>query len=154
MCLKSFVYVPHFRFASHLLAEQLIGRVSTVKGQIRRAEGSGHTKLTLGDKEPVVAKQRKAADIGLVCRGLQQAGWDHTKLFLCLIFHDDSFCKGHACVAGMQAGLRCATAATCLLCGRMCSFNCVHTQVALAQANIDEEMCKEEDMRLSIRLVD
>ena len=28
LCLKSFVYVPHFRFASHLLAEQLIRVVS------------------------------------------------------------------------------------------------------------------------------
>ena len=86
--LKSFVYVPHFRFTSHLLAEQLIrvvswpdslcptpGRfnMSTVKGQIRRvtAEGSGHTKLTLGDKEPVVARQRKTAEYGLVCQGLK-----------------------------------------------------------------------------------
>ena len=79
LCLQLFVYVPHFRFASHLLAEQLIRVVSwpdslcpIVKGQIRRvtAEGSGHTKLTLGDKEPVFAQQRKTADIGLVCRGL------------------------------------------------------------------------------------
>ena len=82
--LKSFVYVPHFRFASHLLAEQLIRVVSwpdslcpyfgrfTVKGQIRRvtAEGSGHTKLTLGDKERVVARQPKTAEYGLVCQGL------------------------------------------------------------------------------------
>ena len=47
--------------------------MSTVKGQIRRvtAEGSGHTKFTLGDKEPVVAKQRKTAEYGLVCRGLK-----------------------------------------------------------------------------------
>ena len=49
--------------------------MSIVKGQIRRvtAEDSGHTKLTLGDKEPVFAQQRKTADIGLVCRGLNRS---------------------------------------------------------------------------------
>ena len=78
LCLfKSFVYVPHFRFASHLLAEQQSGFLAdslcpTVKGQIRRvtAEGSGHIKLTLGDRARFVARQPKTADIGLVCLGL------------------------------------------------------------------------------------
>ena len=48
--------------------------MSTVKGQIRRvtAKGSGHTKLTLGDRARFVARQPKTADFGLVCLGLKR----------------------------------------------------------------------------------
>lgn len=51
-------------------------------------------------------------------------------------------------------GLRCATSAACLLSGLMCSFNrVVHSEVALAQANIDEETCTVgEDIAVKYRV--
>lgn len=41
-------------------------------------------------------------------------------------------------MSGQQAGLRCATSAACLLSGLMCSLERVDSQVAPAQANMDE----------------
>jgi len=48
------------------------GRFNMLKGQIRRltADGSGHTKLSLGDRARFVVRLTKTADFGLVCLGL------------------------------------------------------------------------------------
>ena len=58
--------------------------------------------------------------------------------FLCLICHGDSVCKDNACAAG-GPGSGVQRQPACLLSGLVCSLNHVHSQVASAQANTDEE---------------
>lgn len=57
-------------------------------------------------------------------------------------------------MCGRRAGLRCATSVPCLLSGLMSSLNCVHSQVALAQVNMDEETYARTPLWSHIRLLE
>ena len=72
LCLfKSFVYVPHFGFTSHLLAEQLIRVVSWPDSlcptNAFHGRGFGTHQIDFGRRGTLC---RQTADIGLVCLGL------------------------------------------------------------------------------------